>query len=235
MVISDTRLTTNNLRPGERPDLKSPPFDMTFLSHLTRLISELKTFRIKERVFTQGETAKKVMYVQEGVVKISVVNAIGKVAVLAILGCGDFLGEECLAGEPAYSATAIAITPVTVITIGRNEMVQVLRSEPDFSERFINYTLARKSRIEGDLVDQLFNSSEKRLARTLLLLARIRSDGVSCGEVPKITQEILAEIIGTTRSRVNLFLKRFRRMGFIQYGREIRVNDSLRTYVLESS
>jgi CRP/FNR family cyclic AMP-dependent transcriptional regulator len=233
LAHSGGRPTGNNISGDpELSNSQGSIFDAVLLTHLAKLGGEARTFRIKQPIFAQGDDARKVMYVQEGVVKISVVNASGKIAVVSILGCGDFFGETCLSGESTYRATAIAITPATVIAIDRNEMIRELHRDHEFSDRFIAYTLARKIRVEGDLVDQLFNSSEKRLVRTLLLLARTRVDGVSRGVFPKISQKILAEIIGTTRSRVNLFIKRFRQLGYIQRGREIRVNDSLREFVL---
>ncbi|MGB7729035.1 MAG: Crp/Fnr family transcriptional regulator [Candidatus Acidiferrum sp.] len=189
-------------------------------------------FRAKQTVFTQGDPAKNVIYIQEGGVKLSVVNKIGKEAVVAVLGPGDFLGEGSLVGQRACMATATAIAPTTVLLIEKSEMIRVLRREHEFSDRFIAYMLARNIRVEADLVDQLFNSSEKRLARTLLLLARYGSPGQTQKALPKISQEMLAEMIGTTRSRVNFFMNKFRKLGFIQYDGEIHVNDSLLSVVL---
>jgi CRP/FNR family cyclic AMP-dependent transcriptional regulator len=172
------------------------------------------------------------LYIQEGGVKLTVVNESGKEAVVAILGPGDFLGEGCLAGEQVCMATATAVTPTTALAIDKDEMTRVLHGEHAFSDRFIAYVLARNLRVQQDLIDQLFNSSEKRLARTLLLLARYGAPGRPQKALPKISQETLAEMIGTTRSRVNFFMNKFRKLGFIEYNGEIRINNSLLTIVL---
>ena len=156
----------------------------------------------------------------------------GKEAVVAILGPGDFFGEGCLAGQSIYMATATAISPMTVLVIAKSEMIRVLHGEHGFSDRFIAYMLARNIRVEEDLIDQLFNSSEKRLARTLLLLARYGAPGNLQRTLPKVSQETLADMIGTTRSRVNFFMNKFRRLGFIQYNGKIHVNNSLLSVVL---
>jgi CRP-like cAMP-binding protein len=189
-------------------------------------------FREKETVFAQGNQAKSVMYIQEGGVKLSVVNELGKEAVVAILGPGDFFGEGCLAGQSICMATATSIAPTTVLVIEKDQMLSVLHKEHEFSDRFIAYMLARNIRVEEDLVDQLFNSSEKRLARTLLLLARYGAQEKPQKVIPRVSQEMLAEMIGTTRSRVNFFMNKFRKLGFIQYNGEIHVNKSLLSVVL---
>jgi CRP/FNR family cyclic AMP-dependent transcriptional regulator len=189
-------------------------------------------FRVKETVFAQGDLAENVMYIQEGGVKLTVVNETGKEAVVAILGPGDFFGEGCLAGQSVCMATATAIAPTSVLVIEKNEMIRVLHEEHEFSDRFIAHILARNIRVEEDLVDQLFNSSEKRLARTLLLLARYGAQSQPQKVLPRVSQEMLAEMIGTTRSRVNFFMNKFRKLGFIQYNGEIRVNNSLLSVVL---
>jgi CRP/FNR family cyclic AMP-dependent transcriptional regulator len=189
-------------------------------------------FERKETVFAQGDPAKTVMYVQEGGVKLTVVNESGKEAVVAILGPGDFFGEGCLAGQSICMATATAIAPTSVLVIEKDEMIRVLHGEHEFSDRFIAHMLARNIRVEEDLVDQLFNSSEKRLARTLLLLARYGAQNQPQKVLPKISQEMLAEMIGTTRPRVNFFMNKFRKLGFIKYNGEIRVNNSLLSVVL---
>ncbi len=189
-------------------------------------------FRAKETIFSQGDPARNVLYIQDGGVKLTVVNTTGKEAVVAILGPGDFVGEACLAGQSSCIATATAITPTAVRVIEKDDMVQALHKEHELSDRFIAYMLARNIRVESDLIDQLFNSSEKRLARTLLLLARYGATGHPHKTLPKISQETLAEMIGTTRSRVNFFMNKFRKLGFIQYNGEIHVNDSLLTVVL---
>jgi CRP/FNR family cyclic AMP-dependent transcriptional regulator len=174
-------------------------------------------FERKQTVFSQGDTSHTVMYIQKGGVKLSVVSASGKEAVVAILGPCDFLGEGGLAGQPLRMATAKAVTPTSVLAIETKEMVRVLHAEHALSDRFIAYMLQRNIRTEEDLIDQLFNSSEKRLARTLLLLARYGKETKSQRVIPKISQETLAEMVGTTRSRVNFFMNRFRKMGFIKY------------------
>jgi CRP-like cAMP-binding protein len=161
-----------------------------------------------------------------------VVNEVGKEGVVAVLGPGDFFGEECLAGLPFRMATATAITPLTTLAIEKNEMIRVLHTEPALSDRFISYMLVRNIRTEEDLVDQLFNSSEKRLARTLLLLARYGKQDEPQKMLPKVTQGMLAEMIGTTRSRVNFFMNKFRKLGFIQYNGELHINNSLLSVVL---
>jgi CRP-like cAMP-binding protein len=189
-------------------------------------------FHGKETIFAQGDAAKNVMYIQEGGVKLTVVNETGKEAVIAILGQGDFFGEGCLVGQSIRMATAATISLATVLVIEKNELIRVLHKEHEFSDRFIAYTLARNARVEEDLIDQLFNSSEKRLARTLLLLARYGAQEQPQKVIPKVSQETLAEMIGTTRSRVNFFMNKFRKLGFIQYDGEIHVNKSLLSVVL---
>jgi CRP/FNR family cyclic AMP-dependent transcriptional regulator len=165
-------------------------------------------------------------------VKLSVVNEVGKEAVVAMLGPGDFLGEGCLAGQPVCMATATAIVPTSILFIEKNEMMRVLHAEHALSDRFISHMLTRNIRIEEDLIDQLFNSSEKRLARTLLLLARYGKEDQPHGVLPKVSQETLAEMIGTTRARVNFFMNKFRDLGFIKYNGGLQINTSLLSVVL---
>src|ERR1700722_10665469 len=186
----------------------------------------------KSTIFAQGDPAKNVMYIQQGGVKLSVVNGVGKEAVVAVLGPGDFFGEGCLASQPLRIGAATAITPTTVLVIDKKEMTRILHTEHEFSDRFITHMLARNIRIEADLVDQLFNSTEKRLARALLLLARYGKEGQTEKHLPKISQETLADTIGTTRSRVNLFMNKFKKMGFIKYNGGLQVNSSLLSVVL---
>jgi CRP/FNR family transcriptional regulator, cyclic AMP receptor protein len=193
---------------------------------------KVKKFRRAEVVYSQGDAAKSVMYLQEGGVRLSVVSEGGKEAVVAMLGSGDFFGEGCLAGQSVRMGTATAITPSTVLVIEKSEMFKVLHEQHALSDRFIAFMLARNIRIEEDLVDQLFNSSEKRLARTLLLLARYGKEDKPHGVLPKVSQEMLAEIIGTTRSRVNFFMNKFRKLGFIRYNGGIEINTSLLSVVL---
>ena len=189
-------------------------------------------FKKKETVFSQGDVGSDVLYIQKGGVRLSVVNETGKEAVVAVLGPGDFFGEGCLAGQPLRIGTATAIGPSTVLVIEKKEMIRVLHIEHAFSDLFITYMLSRNIRIEEDLVDQLFNSSEKRLARTLLLLARYGTQDKPQRVLPKISQEMLAEMVGTTRSRVNFFMNKFRKMGFIKYNGGLQINTSLLSVVL---
>jgi len=189
-------------------------------------------FRAKDIAFAQGDPAKNVLYIQEGGVKLTVVSETGKEAVVAILGPGDFFGEGCLAGQLICMATATVLAPTTVLVIEKNEVIRVLHEEHEFSDRFIAHTLARNARVEEDLIDQLFNSSEKRLARTLLLLARYGAPGQTQNVLPKVSQEMLAEMIGTTRSRVNFFMNKFRKLGLIEYDDEIHINNSLLSVIL---
>jgi CRP-like cAMP-binding protein len=209
-------------------------FDLKLFLDSAGLGRRLAKFGASETVFAQGDPAANVMYIQEGGVKLTVVNESGKEAVVAILGPGDFFGEGCLAGQSICMVTATTITPTSVLVIEKGKMVEVLHRESEFSDRFIVFMLARNLRVEEDLIDQLFNSSEKRLARTLLLLARYGARGQPERMLPKVSQEMLAEMIGTTRSRVNFFMNKFRKLGFIQYSknREIHIDHSLLTVVL---
>jgi CRP-like cAMP-binding protein len=183
-------------------------------------------------VFSQGQPSDAVMYIQKGGIKISVLSRTGKEAVVAMLGPGDFFGEGALTGQAVRIGTATATAPTTVLIVEKDVMLRLLRDEPTFSERFISYMLARNIRIEADLVDHLFNSSEKRLARVLLLLARYGDQAGPERRIPKISQETLAEMVGTTRSRVNFFMNKFRDLGLIEYNGEIKVNTSLLSVVL---
>jgi CRP/FNR family cyclic AMP-dependent transcriptional regulator len=193
---------------------------------------KIKGFKRGDIVYSQGDAAKSVMYLQEGGVQLSVVNEAGKEAVVAVLGPGDFFGEGCLAGQSVRMGTATAITPSTVLVIEKGEMFKVLHQQHALSDRFISFMLARNIRIEEDLIDQLFNSSEKRLARTLLLLARYGKEDKPHGLLPKVSQEMLAEMVGTTRSRVNFFMNKFRKLGFIRYNGGLQINTSLLSVVL---
>jgi CRP-like cAMP-binding protein len=186
----------------------------------------------KDSIFGQGDVATQVMYIQQGAVRLSVVNANGKEAVLANLRPGDFFGEGCLAGQPLRMGSATSTAQTTVLAINKEEMTRVLHAEHAFSDRFINFMLSRNIRIEEDLIDQLFNSTEKRLARTLLLLARYGKKDEPQKILPKISQETLAEMIGTTRSRVNLFMNKFKKLGFIDNTNGLEINSSLLSVVL---
>jgi CRP/FNR family cyclic AMP-dependent transcriptional regulator len=183
-------------------------------------------------IFTQGEPCKHVLYIQTGGVKLSVLSKTGREAVVAMLGPGDFFGEGCLAGQPLRMGSATAIVPSQILRVDKDQMVRLLHKQHAMSDRFIAHILARNIRIEEDLIDQLFNSSEKRLARTLLLLARYGKHDQPIRAVPPISQETLAEMVGTTRSRVNFFMRKFQRLGFIDYTDGLKVNNSLLTVVL---
>lgn len=189
-------------------------------------------YRRDETIYSQGDAAETVMYIQNGGVKFTVVNGSGKEAVVAMFGPNDFFGEGCMAGQPLRMGTTSAIKPTTVLAIQKKELLRVLHLEHELSDHFISYMLARNIRIEEDLIDQLFNSSEKRLARTLLLLARYGEQEEPDRILAKVSQETLASMIGTTRSRVNFFMNKFRKLGFIEYNGKIKVNKSLLTVVL---
>ena len=189
-------------------------------------------FRANETVFTQGDPADSVMYVRHGGVKLSVLSKTGREAVVAMLGPGEFFGEGCLAGQRVRMGGATAVTASTIVLVDKKAMVDLLHKQHDLSDRFIAHLLARNIRVEEDLVDQLFNSSEKRLARTLLLLARYGKHDKPARPVPPVSQETLAEMVGTTRSRVNFFMKKFERLGFIEYKDGLKVNNALLTVVL---
>ena len=195
-------------------------------------LKRVAEFRKKQAIFSQGDAADSVLYVQKGSLKLTVVNESGKEAVVAIFGSGDFFGEGGMAGQTFRMATATALVPTTVLIIGKDEMMRVLHAKYELSDRFITCMLARNNRIEADLIDQLFNSTEKRLARTLLLLARYGGKEQPEAIIQKISQTTLAEMIGTTRSRVNLFMNKFKKLGFIKYNGGITINKSLLTVVL---
>jgi len=183
-------------------------------------------------IFAQGDSAADVFYVQQGTIKLAVLSRAGKEAVVAMLGPGDFLGEGCLTAQPRRISTATAMTATTALVVPKQRMLELLHTQPDLADRFLTHMLARNIRIEEDLVDQLFNSSEKRLARTLLLLARYGQENRPQGVLPKLSQETLAEMIGSTRSRVNFFMNKFRDLGFIEYNGALKINNSLLSVVL---
>jgi CRP-like cAMP-binding protein len=209
----------------------SAPFDFDALLDTAGETPAVRRHRKAAVIFSQGDAADDVFYIRQGSVKMSVLSRTGKEAVVAILGVGDFFGEGCLAGQPRRMATASAISAATVLTIEKQRMHDMLRAQPAFAARFLSHMLTRNIRIEEDLIDQLFNSSEKRLARALLLLARYGKDDQPL-RVPKLSQETLAEMVGTTRSRVNFFMNKFRDLGFIEYNGDIKVNSGLLTVVL---
>jgi CRP-like cAMP-binding protein len=189
-------------------------------------------FKRSAVIFAQGEPCSTVLFIKKGTVKLSVVSRAGKEAVVGLLKSGDFLGEGCLAGQGRRMATATALTPTATLILDKQEMTERLHDNPRFSDRFLSHMLSRNIRIEEDLVDQLFNSSEKRLARALLLLARYGEDAKPQRVLPKLSQELLAEMIGTTRSRVNFFMNKFRKLGFIDYNGGLTIDSSLLSVVL---
>jgi CRP/FNR family cyclic AMP-dependent transcriptional regulator len=214
------------------PRAERSPFDAEAFLTSAGAARRAATYPRAKIVFSQGQPSDAVMYIQKGGIKISVVSRTGKEAVVAMLGPGDFFGEGALTGQPIRIGTATATTATTVLVIEKDAMLRLLRDEPTFSERFISYMLERNLRVEADLVDHLFNSSEKRLARTLLLLARYGNQEGPEQRIPKMSQETLAEMVGTTRSRVNFFMNKFRDLGFIKYNGDITVNTSLLSVVL---
>ena len=194
--------------------------------------TERVDYKSDARIFAQGDPATSVMYVEKGAVRLSVLSHAGKEAVIAVLENGHFFGEGCLTSQPRRMATATAMGPCTIIAIEKQDMVRQLHAHPAFADRFLTHMLTRNIRIEEDLIDQLFNSSEKRLARTLLLLARYGEPEASHRALPRVSQETLAEMVGTTRSRVNFFMNKFRKLGFIEYNGGLKINNSLLTVVL---
>jgi CRP/FNR family transcriptional regulator, cyclic AMP receptor protein len=213
------------------PALLLPPFELQSFLDSAGVARTIRKYARSAAIFSQGDPATDVFYIQQGSVKMSVLSRTGKEAVVAVLGQGDFFGEGCLAAQPRRIATASAMSATTVLVVEKPQMLEMLHTQPALAERFLAHMLARNIRVEEDLVDQLFNSSEKRLARVLLLLARYGKPDQPL-RIPKMSQETLAEIIGTTRSRVNFFMNKFRDLGFIEYNGEIKVNSSLLTVVL---
>jgi CRP/FNR family transcriptional regulator, cyclic AMP receptor protein len=223
-------------KPSNRNSKGAPKqsfaFDAWAFLDAAGVAGKAKEVEKQEVIYSQGDAAKNVMYLREGSVKLSVVNALGKEAVVGILGPGDFFGEGCLAGQTIRMGTATSITPCKLHVIEKSEMLKVLHEQHALSDQFIAFMLARNIRIEEDLIDQLFNSSEKRLARTLLLLARYGKEDQIHGVLPQISQETLAEMIGTTRPRVNFFMNKFKKLGFIRYNGGLHINTSLLSVVL---
>jgi len=215
---------TKSQEAASKADL--PPFNVqAFLTSVGAGRSKRK-YKARKNIFQQGDPADSVFYIQEGNVKLSVVSEQRKEAVVGILGAGDFFGEGCLAGQPVHMASAVTMTASTIVGIEKDTMMGVLHDEPKLSEMFIAYLLARNIKFEADLVDQLFNSSEKRLARVLLLLANFGKGG-TMEKIPKISQDILAARVGTTRPRINFFMNKFRKLGLIQYNGGLKVHSSL--------
>jgi CRP-like cAMP-binding protein len=211
---------------------KKQPFNVkNFLSTVNggRTIT---AYRKNDKIFSQGDPADAVFYIQAGQVKVCIISELGKEAVVALHGKGEFFGEGCLTGQPLRLGTVAAMTDSVIMRIDKGAIVKVLRDEPKFSETFMAYILARNARVEEDLVDQLFNSSEKRLARTLLLMANFGKEAKPEPIIPKVSQETLAQIIGTTRSQVSTFMNKFRQLGFIKYNGDLEVHNSLLNVIL---
>jgi CRP/FNR family cyclic AMP-dependent transcriptional regulator len=209
-----------------------PPFDADAFLRSAGVGKTIATYQPTDVIFSQGDRSDSVLYIQEGAVKLSVLSRGGKEAVVAMLGPGDFLGERALAGHPVRLEVATAMTATTVRIIPKRQMIRLLHEQHALSDRFITYMLARNIRIEEDLVDQLFNSSEKRLARALLLLARYGKPDQTHRVLPRVSQETLAEMVGTTRSRVNFFMNKFKKLGFIDYNDGLKINHSLLTVIV---
>jgi CRP-like cAMP-binding protein len=192
-------------------------------------------YKIGAAIFRQGDPCGAVLHIEQGVVRLSVLSHLGKEAVVAALHPGDFFGEGCLAGQPKRIATATAVTPCTVVEVERQELTRQLHANPALAERFLSHMLTRNIRIEEDLIDHLFNDAEKRLARTLILMARYGEEEPAHRTIPRVSQTILAEMVGTTRSRVNAFMNKFRKLGFIEYNGSLKVNNSLLTVLLRDA
>jgi CRP-like cAMP-binding protein len=207
-------------------------FDAKAFLNATGVAKTVVQYRSSDVIFSQGDPADTVLYIQQGSVKLSVLSRGGKEAVVGMLGPGDFFGEGALAGQPVRLSSATAAGPSRILVIPKKQMIRLLHQQPQLSDRFITYMLARNSRLEEDLVDQLFNASEKRLARTLLLLARYGKPDGPLRILPKVSQEVLAEMVGTTRSRVNFFMNKFRKLGFIEYNGALKVHEALVSVVL---
>lgn len=214
---------------------KTRPFNVNVFLSSVDGGRTIDSYAKNQTVFAQGDPADSVFYIREGKVKISVLSERGKEAVVALHGKGDFFGEGCLTGQPRRLATAAAMTDCVIMRLGKAAILSVLHDEPKFSELFLAYLLARNARVEEDLVDQLFNSSEKRLARVLLLMANFGKQERSEPIVTRISQETLAEMIGTTRSRVSVFMNKFRKLGFIDYNGDIQIHNSLLNVVLHDN
>jgi CRP-like cAMP-binding protein len=211
---------------------KQEPFDIKGFLESGGVSGRVVERQSGEVVFTQGDPCDTVLYIQQGGVKLRVISHAGKEAIVAMLGPGDFFGEGALAGQPVRMATAIATSASALLVVEKQQMIRLLHEQHALSDKFLAYVLARNIRVEADLVDQLFNSSEKRLARTLLLLARYGKHDAPHRVLPKLSQEMLAGMVGTTRSRVNFFMNKFKKLGFIEYNGGLKINDSLLSIVL---
>jgi CRP/FNR family transcriptional regulator, cyclic AMP receptor protein len=230
--MSDAPRSTSSKRSTSRKKVSAPLFDPAVFLATAGIGREISKHSKKAILFAQGEDADAVFYIKKGKVKVAVVSDQGKEAIVALLGLDEFVGEGCLLGQPKRLATASAMTECETMRVSRTEIQRVLRDEPTFSQMFVAHILARNARVEEDLVDQLFNSTEKRLARMLLLMANFGKEGKPEPIIAKISQETLAEMIGTTRSRVSHFMNKFREMGFIDYNGHLQVHSSLLGVVL---
>jgi CRP/FNR family transcriptional regulator, cyclic AMP receptor protein len=232
--LFNTEQPFRGIIPGDmsKAHTRQAAFDLERFLHSVGQSRRQVTYQPSEVIFAQGDPCTTVLYVQEGGVKLSILSGSGKEAVVAMFGPGDFFGEGALAGQPVRIATATAVETSKILVVQKRAMVRLLHSQHAFSDRFIAHMLARNIRVEEDLVDHLFNSSEKRLARTLLLLARYGKRDVPQRVLPKLSQEVLAEMVGTTRSRVNFFMNKFRKLGFIEYNGGLKINSSLMSVVL---
>jgi CRP/FNR family transcriptional regulator, cyclic AMP receptor protein len=222
----------NRAGEGSMANKRKLPFDPKVFLETQGVGRRISRYRADQQIFAQGNVSDAVFYIQQGKVKITVVSEQGKEAIVAVLGPDDFCGEGCLTGQVRRMATARAMTECEITRIEKSALIRVLKKEPSFSELFMAHLLARTIRVEEDLIDQLFNSSEKRLARALLLLANFGKDGTPHKVVAKVSQEMLAEMIGTTRSRVSSFMNKFRKLGFIDYNGHLEVHSSLLNVVL---
>jgi CRP-like cAMP-binding protein len=211
---------------------KLEPFDLRAFLESGGISGRVVQHRTGSVIFSQGDPCDSVLYIQTGGVKLGVISHAGKEAIVAMLGAGDFFGEGALAGQPLRMATAVATSASAILVVEKQQMIHLLHEQHALSDRFLAHVLARNIRVEADLVDQLFNSSEKRLARTLLLLARYGKQDIPHHVLPKLSQEMLAEMVGTTRSRVNFFMNKFKKLGFIEYNGGLKINDSLLSIVL---
>jgi CRP-like cAMP-binding protein len=232
MSSASRRAPVKVRRSPKKANVRSPAFDVESFLDSAGLARTIVEYRTSQKLYSQGDIASTVMYVQKGGVKLSVVSEEGKEAIVALLGPGDFFGEGCLAGVPFRMGIATAIVPTSVLVIKKKEMIRVLHEEHKLSDRFIAYLLTRNIRVEEDLVDQLFHSIEQRLARALLLLARYGKQGQPQKTLPRVSQEMLAEMVGTTRSHVNRFMNKFRKLGFIRYNGGIHIDNSLLSVVV---
>jgi CRP/FNR family transcriptional regulator, cyclic AMP receptor protein len=217
------------MKPKETP---ATPFDLKVFLTKTHGKRKRADYAENTSIYAQGDAADAIFYIHKGKVKLTVLSRQGKEAVVAILGGGEFFGEGCLAGQPLRMGTAISLSECSIMKLAKTDVIRALHEQPSFSEVFLAHLLTRNIRIEEDLVDQLFNSSEKRLARVLLLLANFGKEGTPQTVIPKMSQETLAEIVGTTRSRVSFFMNRFRKLGFIEYNGGLTIHSSLLNVVL---